>query len=79
FSILGGIEVFGFNGVVLGPLIFILFFTSVELYHQVYSVGRERGATNSAGRDMRRQSEGRRRSARVSGRAGLRRGSRSRR
>lgn len=36
FSILGGIEVFGFNGVILGPLIFILFFTSVELYHQVY-------------------------------------------
>ena len=43
FSILGGIEVFGFNGVVLGPLVFILFFTSVELYHQVY------GATGSEG------------------------------
>jgi len=38
FSILGGIEVFGFNGVVLGPLILILFFTSVGLYHEVYGV-----------------------------------------
>ncbi len=36
FSILGGIELFGFNGLILGPLILILFFTGVRLYDQVY-------------------------------------------
>jgi predicted PurR-regulated permease PerM len=36
FSILGGISVFKFNGIVLGPLILILFFTAIELYEQVY-------------------------------------------
>lgn len=42
FSILGGIEVFGFNGVVLGPLILIVFFTSVELYDLIYERGIEK-------------------------------------
>ena len=31
FSILGGLRIFKFNGLVLGPLILILFFTAVEL------------------------------------------------
>ncbi len=31
FSILGGITAFGFNGIVLGPLIIILFFTIVDI------------------------------------------------
>lgn len=31
FSILGGISAFGFNGIVLGPLIIILFFTIVDI------------------------------------------------
>jgi predicted PurR-regulated permease PerM len=48
FSILGGIEVFGFNGVVLGPLILILFFTSVELYHKVYGVAETEDAGDGA-------------------------------
>ncbi len=39
FAILGGIEVFGFNGVVLGPLILIVFFTSVQLYDVIYERG----------------------------------------
>lgn len=36
FSILGGLKVFKFNGIVLGPIILILFFTSLELYEQAY-------------------------------------------
>jgi predicted PurR-regulated permease PerM len=36
FSILGGLQVFKFNGLVLGPLILILFFTAIELYEQAY-------------------------------------------
>jgi predicted PurR-regulated permease PerM len=36
FSILGGLAVFKFNGLVLGPLILILFFTALELYERAY-------------------------------------------
>jgi predicted PurR-regulated permease PerM len=36
FSILGGLTVFGFNGIVLGPLILILFFTALGLYDKIY-------------------------------------------
>ncbi len=36
FAILGGLQVFKFNGLVLGPLILILFFTALELYEQAY-------------------------------------------
>jgi predicted PurR-regulated permease PerM len=36
FSILGGLQVFKFNGLVLGPLILTLFFTAIELYEQAY-------------------------------------------
>lgn len=36
FSILGGLEIFGFNGLILGPLILILFFTAAKLYDKVY-------------------------------------------
>ncbi|MGA2546729.1 MAG: AI-2E family transporter [Rectinemataceae bacterium] len=36
FSILGGLQVLKFNGLVLGPLILILFFTALELYDQAY-------------------------------------------
>ncbi len=32
FSILGGLSLFGFNGLVLGPLILILFFSAAELF-----------------------------------------------
>ena len=38
FSILGGLAVFRFNGIVLGPLILILFFTALELYNQIYEL-----------------------------------------
>jgi predicted PurR-regulated permease PerM len=39
FSILGGLQVFKFNGLVLGPLILILFFTAIELYERAYDDG----------------------------------------
>ena len=35
FSILGGLNLFGFNGLILGPLIVILFLDAVELYEQI--------------------------------------------
>jgi predicted PurR-regulated permease PerM len=31
FSILGGLQVFGFNGILLGPIVVILFFTIVDI------------------------------------------------
>ncbi len=37
FSIIGGMTVFGFGGIFYGPLIAILFLTTVELYHKFYS------------------------------------------
>jgi predicted PurR-regulated permease PerM len=37
FSILGGLQVFKFNGLVLGPIILIMFFTALELYEQAYA------------------------------------------
>ncbi len=36
FSILGGLNLFGFNGIILGPLIMILFFTALDLYEKIY-------------------------------------------
>jgi predicted PurR-regulated permease PerM len=36
FSILGGLTLFGFNGIILGPLILILFFTAVGVYDGIY-------------------------------------------
>lgn len=35
FAILGGLNIFGFNGLILGPLIVILFFAAVDLYEQI--------------------------------------------
>lgn len=32
FAIVGGLSLFGFNGLILGPLILIIFFSAVELY-----------------------------------------------
>ncbi len=41
FAILGGLKLFGFNGLVLGPLILMLFFAAAELFDEVYE--REEG------------------------------------
>lgn len=35
FAIVGGLNLFGFNGLILGPLIVIIFFAAVELYDQI--------------------------------------------
>jgi predicted PurR-regulated permease PerM len=37
FSILGGLAVFKFNGIVLGPLILVLFFTALDFYERAYN------------------------------------------
>jgi Predicted permease len=42
FSILGGLKIFGFNGLVLGPLILMLFFSATEVYNQIDDA-REKG------------------------------------
>jgi predicted PurR-regulated permease PerM len=44
FAIVGGLNLFGFNGLILGPLIVIIFFSAVELYEQIDQV---RGTTAS--------------------------------
>ncbi len=36
FAILGGLQVFGFNGLLLGPLLLMLFFAAAELFDKVY-------------------------------------------
>ncbi len=38
FAIVGGLSIFGFNGLILGPLIVIIFFAAVELYDQLDQV-----------------------------------------
>lgn len=38
FSIVGGLNLFGFNGLILGPLILIIFFSAVGLYEQLDQV-----------------------------------------
>ena len=35
FAIVGGLQIFGINGLLLGPLIVIIFFSAVELYEQI--------------------------------------------
>lgn len=37
FTIIGGMTVFGFGGIFYGPIIAILFLTTVELYHKFYA------------------------------------------
>ena len=41
FAIVGGLQFFGFNGLILGPLIVIIFFASVELYDQIDQIDQE--------------------------------------
>jgi len=37
FAILGGIKIFGLNGLLLGPLVLMLFFAATELFDSVYA------------------------------------------
>jgi len=39
FAILGGLRLFGFNGLLLGPLILMLFFAAAELFDKAYARG----------------------------------------
>lgn len=50
FSILGGLVVFRFNGIVLGPLILILFFTALDFFKRAYDTpaGQGRRITDCA-------------------------------
>jgi len=41
FAILGGLKLFGLNGLILGPLILILFFTALGLFDKSYRPGEE--------------------------------------
>ena len=48
FAILGGLSLFGFNGLLLGPLILILFFTGVGLYDKAYDRDEEKSETGDS-------------------------------
>jgi predicted PurR-regulated permease PerM len=37
FAILGGLQAFGFVGLVIGPLVFSLLMTAIEIYKQSFS------------------------------------------
>ncbi|MBN2874053.1 MAG: AI-2E family transporter, partial [Spirochaetales bacterium] len=41
-AIIGGIDFFGFNGVLLGPILLTLFFTAVDLFGKTYGKTRRR-------------------------------------
>jgi predicted PurR-regulated permease PerM len=40
FSILGGVRAFGFNGLILGPMILMLFFTALDIFIRIYKTDR---------------------------------------
>jgi predicted PurR-regulated permease PerM len=43
FSLLGGLALFGFNGLVLGPMIIMLFFTIVDIFIDLSRLEKKRG------------------------------------
>ncbi len=40
FSIMGGLQLFGLNGLILGPMMLMLFFTGVDLFEEAYGTRR---------------------------------------
>jgi predicted PurR-regulated permease PerM len=40
FAILGGLQMFGFNGLILGPMVVILFLTVLDLFLTEHEVGK---------------------------------------
>ena len=40
FSIMGGLQLFGLNGLILGPMMLMLFFTGVDLFDQADGPGK---------------------------------------
>jgi predicted PurR-regulated permease PerM len=49
FAILGGVSVFGLNGLVLGPMIVILFLTVLDLFFVEHGINPERDETHTTG------------------------------
>lgn len=49
FSIIGGLQLFGFNGLLLGPLLLVLFFTAVDIFARTYGRKVRRHETNGEG------------------------------
>jgi predicted PurR-regulated permease PerM len=43
FAILGGVSAYGFNGLILGPMIVILFLTVLDLFLSEHKIGNKRG------------------------------------
>jgi len=43
FAIVGGLRLFGFDGLILGPLVLVLFFAGVDMYARAYGRTRRRG------------------------------------
>jgi predicted PurR-regulated permease PerM len=41
FAILGGVSVFGFNGLILGPMIVILFLTVLDMFLIEHKIGED--------------------------------------
>jgi predicted PurR-regulated permease PerM len=56
FAILGGLQLFGFNGLILGPLIIILFFTAVRLFDVMYERTEDVEGTVQKAEDLERDS-----------------------
>jgi predicted PurR-regulated permease PerM len=46
FAIMGGIAIFGFNGLVLGPMMIIFFLTVLDLFLIEHGFPRERNSEN---------------------------------
>lgn len=49
FSIIGGLQLFGFNGLLLGPLVLVLFFTAVDIFARTYGRTVRRHDANGEG------------------------------
>jgi len=49
FSIIGGLQLFGFNGLLLGPLLLVLFFTAVDIFARTYGRTLRRHEANGEG------------------------------
>jgi len=45
FAIVGGLQLFGFDGLILGPLVLVLFFTSVDMFTRAYGRTRRRSGS----------------------------------
>ncbi len=49
FSIMGGLRLFGLNGLILGPMMLMLFFTGVDLFEQAYGTRKPDPTSEASG------------------------------